>query len=84
MERYFVYILYSELADKYYVGYTGETIEERLRKHNCHHSGFTGKYCDWEVKYFEEFDLKSQALKREQEIKAWKSRKRIELLIGGR
>jgi predicted GIY-YIG superfamily endonuclease len=41
------YILFSELKDRYYVGYTGDQIEERLRKHNSIHSGFTGGTGDW-------------------------------------
>jgi predicted GIY-YIG superfamily endonuclease len=29
-----VYILYSKILDKYYVGYTGDVLAERLRKCN--------------------------------------------------
>ncbi|HRP39585.1 MAG: GIY-YIG nuclease family protein [Chitinophagales bacterium] len=32
-----VYILYSESSNKFYVGYTTETVAKRLEKHN---SGF--------------------------------------------
>jgi len=32
-----VYILYSESINKFYIGYTTETVEKRLEKHN---SGF--------------------------------------------
>jgi len=33
MESYTVYILHSESADKYYIGYTAD-IEKRLHLHN--------------------------------------------------
>jgi len=79
---YFTYILYSSLKDKYYIG-SCEDVNERLRKHNTNHSGFTGKTGDWVVKWTEEHANKTDALKREKQIKGWKSRKMIEKLIKG-
>jgi putative endonuclease len=76
-----VYILYSAFIDRYYVGFTSERHEERLRKHLAHHDGFTSKAKDWVIKHLEYFDTKEEAVKREQEIKKWKSRKKIEELI---
>lgn len=78
---YIVYILYSTLKDKYYIGYTSDEIEERIRKHNTNHKGFTGGAGDWELKYFEVLNTKEEAKKRETQIKKWKSRKLIEHLI---
>lgn len=40
---FYVYILYSKLIDKYYVGCTSMGIEERLRRHLSSHSGFKGR-----------------------------------------
>ncbi|MBK9670737.1 MAG: GIY-YIG nuclease family protein [Bacteroidetes bacterium] len=40
---FYVYILFSSLANKYYVGYTGDKLSTRLQKHNSNHKGFTGK-----------------------------------------
>jgi len=77
-----VYILYSATRNAYYVGSTGDILAERVRKHNTNHKGFTGHAGDWELKYKELYDTKSAALKREAQIKKWKSRKRIEQLIG--
>ncbi|MGZ4090806.1 MAG: GIY-YIG nuclease family protein [Bacteroidia bacterium] len=67
--------------NKYYIGHTGDEIIERLRKHNSDHRGFTGGFGDWEIKYFEIFQTKEEANKREREIKKWKSRKLIEKLV---
>ena len=75
------YILFSALADKYYVGHTTEPIEERLRKHNSNHKGFTGKFADWIVAYTEMHPSKLDAYRREVQVKKWKSRKKIEMLI---
>jgi len=74
---YFVYILFSKIKNRYYIGYTGDEIEERIRKHNSNHKGFTGKENDWALVYKEVFDKKDIAMKREKEIKSWKSRKMI-------
>jgi putative endonuclease len=52
-----------------------------LIKHNTNHSGFTGKVGDWVIKWTEEHPTKTEALNREKQIKAWKSRKIIEKLI---
>jgi putative endonuclease len=77
---YFTYILYSTIKGKYYIG-SCENVEKRLVKHNTNHSGFTGKTGDWVIKWTEEHPNKANALKRESQIKAWKSRKMIEKLI---
>ncbi len=82
MEAFF-YILYSTEGDFYYVGHTTEPMEERLRKHNSDHDGFTGKFKDWRVVYIERFPSKTLAYAREREVKKWKSRKRMEKLIAG-
>ena len=78
---FYTYILYSNLKNKFYIGYTSDELSERLRKHNTDHKGFTGGVGDWELKYSEQYSTKSEAMKREKEIKNWKSRKMIEKLI---
>ncbi len=40
---YHLYILFSALRNSYYIGHTGDELNERLRKHNSNHKGFTGK-----------------------------------------
>ena len=80
MPMFFVYILFSESRNKYYVGSSADP-HSRLRKHNTNHEGFTGRTGDWEIKYMEPFNTKEEALKREKQIKNWKSRQMIEKLI---
>ena len=76
-----IYILYSAILDKYYVGHTSDDLDERTRKHNTNHKGFTGGKGDWKLVYTEKFKEKSLAYAREREVKKWKSRKMIEKLI---
>ena len=76
-----VYILFSQILNRYYIGYTGDDINNRIRKHNSNHRGFTGKTGDWKLVHQEEFLEKTLAIQREKDIKQWKSRKLIEQLI---
>ena len=79
---YTFYILYSSRLDKYYLGHTGDAMEARLRRHNSNHKGFTGGKADWIVVYTEAYETKSEAYQRERTVKGWKSRRRMETLIG--
>jgi putative endonuclease len=79
---HFVYIIYSKIRNRYYIGSTSD-ISLRLEKHNTNHLGFTGKTGDWVIKFYESFPTKTEASAREKQIKSWKSRKLIEILISG-
>ena len=80
MDKYYFYIIYSQQLDKYYVGHTSN-LDERLKKHNTNHKGFTGKANDWAVVYTEIYSTKELAYAREREVKKWKSKLRITKLI---
>lgn len=77
-----VYILFSAFKNRYYIGFTADDINERIRKHNTNHAGFTGKTGDWQLVHIEIYSTKAEAMTREKQIKNWKSRKLIEKLIG--
>ncbi len=77
---YTVYILYSPVKEKFYIGYTSN-LEERIIRHNQKSKGFTGSRNDWELKYYELFNTISEAISREKQIKNWKSKKKINELI---
>ena len=78
---FITYILYSKTLDKFYIGFTGENIQSRLLKHLANHKGFTANAKDWTIVYMEVYPTKSEAMKREKQIKNWKSKSRIQLLI---
>jgi putative endonuclease len=69
------------IKNRYYVGFTGDLIEIRIRKHNSNHKGYTGNTGDWKLVYSETFAEKNLAMKREKEIKGWKSKRLIEKLL---
>ncbi len=77
---YYTYIIYSESADKYYTGHTHH-LDLRLQRHNDGWTRSTKAGIPWKLVYIEEYQLKSEAMKREYEIKHMKSRKYIEDLI---
>jgi putative endonuclease len=80
--NYFVYILKSEKNSCYYIGQT-ENIFKRLEEHNLGKSKSTRRYIPWKLVYREIYDTRSDAFKREQELKRIKKRSSIEKLIAG-
>jgi len=77
---HYCYILYSPRLDKYYIGSTADP-EGRLQRHNTSKKGFTSTGKPWILKYTEQFATKELALKREIQLKSWKSRQILEELI---
>jgi len=80
--EFVVYILFSKIKDRYYIGYTSD-MAARIIRHNQNSRGFTGKVSDWEIVYTETFTTKQLAMLREKKIKSWKSKAAIEKLIQG-
>ncbi|MBO0341975.1 GIY-YIG nuclease family protein [Flagellimonas profundi] len=58
--EYFVYILYSQSIDKFYVGHC-QNLEDRISRHNGGRSKYTKIAMDWEVKYIESFSTRGKA-----------------------
>ena len=79
---FYTYIIYSGTNDRFYVGHTHD-LNLRLERHNNGWSKSTKSGIPWKLVYYEEFETKSNAMKREYEIKRKKSRKYIERLING-
>jgi len=77
---YQAYILYSSSKDRFYIGSTFN-LEERIKKHNTNHKGFTGGVGDWALCWSEIHFSREAAGKRERQIKSWKSRLMLENLI---
>jgi len=79
--KFYTYILYSKTLDGYYTGHTGESLEVRLRKHLSSHKGYTSRAKDWTLYYYETYSSKSEAYRRELDIKRRKSKTYIESLV---
>ena len=78
---YFIYFIYSDTANLYYVGYTNDP-QRRLIEHNISpHNTFTSKHRPWVMKaLFESGMSESDIIIIERFIKKQKSRKLIEML----
>ena len=64
-----VYVLYSKDYNKIYIGFTSD-LKQRLISHNeLGKKGWTIQFRPWELIYTEEFQLKSDVMKREKELK---------------
>lgn len=70
-----VYVIYNSLAKKMYTGQT-EDINKRLKEYNDHiHDGFTSRYRgEWVLIYHESVATRSDALKRESQLKSGNGR----------
>ena len=77
LKMFYVYILYSESLDKYYIGYTSVAIEMRIERHlnNYYSNHYTKIANDWKLFWSLECENQFQALKIENHIKKMKSRK---------
>lgn len=78
---HYLYILHSLSLDKFYVGSTSMSIEERLKKHLTNHDEFTSKAKDWVIVYYESYNTIQLAYVIELQIKRGKSKKAIIKLI---
>ncbi|MFZ2970883.1 MAG: GIY-YIG nuclease family protein [Minisyncoccia bacterium] len=80
MENYYFYIIKSEKNGRYYIGSCSD-VDTRLKYHNNGWSKYTKAGMPWTLCYFEKYDSKTEALKREKSVKSKKSRKYIECLF---
>jgi putative endonuclease len=77
---HFIYILYSQSRDRYYIG-SCANVEQRLIRHNAGATLSTKSGRPWLVVYTETYPTKTDALKREINLKKMKSRVYIEEII---
>ena len=71
--KFFVYVIYSQKHGKIYIGMTSN-LEKRLFAHNNLPKGWTKNFRPWELVFSKEFSTKSEALKREKELKSHQGR----------
>ena len=68
---YYVYILKSRTYLRHYIGYT-DNLDKRIKEHNNGKVRSTKGYRPWNLVRCEIFDNKTEARKRELEIKSYK------------
>lgn len=76
-----LYFLYILLCDNqfFYVGITNN-LDRRLEQHQAKHSKFTKRYKVIKHVYTEQFEKRTQAEKREKQIKGWSKAKKQALI----
>jgi putative endonuclease len=71
---YTVYVLKSLKNEKRYVGYTSKVAEERLKEHLQGSNKWTKQNGPFELVYQEEWEDKTQAIRRENFLKSGRGR----------
>ena len=68
LEKIYAYVLKSETTSNFYKGHTSN-IESRLRQHNQGKTKSTRYGVPWKVVYYETFESRVDAIKRERYFK---------------
>ena len=79
---YFVYILYSEKCDRYYIGYCAD-MNARLQRHNGGMVAATRNCRPYIIKATKSLPTEIDARKEERRLKKAKNRNYLEQLIAG-
>ena len=66
--KYFVYIIYSEIFDKSYIGQTND-LTIRIQRHNDGSEKFTKPYRPWVLRFYIEKDSRAEAMQLEKKLK---------------
>jgi len=77
---FFTYIIQSDKDKSLYIGFTKD-LKSRLIYHNKGLSTYTSKKVPWKLVYFEKYENKTEALKRERFLKKQKNKEFYSKLI---
>ena len=77
---FFVYILEAQESKRYYIGQT-EDLDGRIKRHNSGRNLATKAYAPWSLKWWKEFDSRSEAFIIEKRLKGIKKRAGIEKYV---
>ncbi|OGI66161.1 hypothetical protein A3A95_00395 [Candidatus Nomurabacteria bacterium RIFCSPLOWO2_01_FULL_39_18] len=80
-----VYAIYSQTSDKIYIGQTID-IDSRLKQHNSNGGDHLGKFTlqnrgPWALIHKEAFPTRTEAIKRERQLKSFRGREFVKNLI---
>jgi putative endonuclease len=78
---YHVYVLKSLRNQKRYVGFTSKDPSIRLEEHNSGSNIFTSSNGPYVLLYFESFEDKKNAIKREKFLKSGQGRKFLDIVV---
>ncbi|PJE62923.1 hypothetical protein COU88_02330 [Candidatus Roizmanbacteria bacterium CG10_big_fil_rev_8_21_14_0_10_39_6] len=77
---YYIYVLESQVDKTFYIGYT-LFLEKRVYAHNNGNTRYTKRKRPWILLHKEEYNNKSDAIKRERYLKRMKSSRYIRSII---
>ncbi len=77
---YYTYVLYSPNFDQIYIGHT-DNLNQRQERHNAGLVKSTKRYIPWKLIYYETFETRSEAMKREKELKSHQGREFIRTVV---
>ena len=80
LSMYFVYLLRSQKSGPLYTGYTAD-LTQRLGQHNLGITKSTRHEAPWQLVYSEEFDTRSEAVRRERFFKSGRGRQEVRELL---
>ena len=75
-----VYIMYSASYNKYYTG-SCANIDIRIKRHNAGYTRSTKYGIPWEIVHTEIFNTRTEAVRRERQIKSYKGGEAFKKLI---
>ena len=78
---FYVYVLKSLVNGKRYAGCTSKAPRERLAEHNKGCNQWTSKNRPFDLVYYEEYENKTKALKREKFLKTGRGRQFLDKTI---
>jgi putative endonuclease len=81
---YFVYVLYSEKVNRYYIGYSSDPIKRLEEKHNLGKVVSTRNGRPYKLCKMKLFETEIEAIREERRLKKMKSRIYIEKIIKGK
>ena len=79
LDMYYTYIIRCTTDGSFYKGHTNN-LEDRLKQHNSGKSEYTSRNGTWEIFYYEEFNTREDAIKRENYFKSAAGRRFIQKL----
>lgn len=79
---YYVYVLKSLKNNRLYTGSTNN-LTRRVEEHNTGISKYTRLTKPFKLMYFEKFDTRAEAYKRERYLKSGKGRDELKIILRG-
>ncbi len=77
----YVYVLKSLKVKRFYVGQTNN-LADRLRRHNEGRAKSTKAFAPWSMVYFEKYEKRAEAMRRERELKNLKGTAKFLEIVG--